>query len=485
MEPCDLDATHARALIGRRALSPVQLVESCIGRIEKTNGTVNALVDMDLDGARAAARAAEAAVMAGAPLGPLHGLPLGVKDMVDAAGLRTTYGSPLFADNRAKVDERLVSLLRQAGAIVIGKTNVPEWSAGGNTVNEVFGPTRNPFDLAKTVSGSSGGSAAALACGMVSLATGSDTGGSLRNPAAYCGVVGFRPTPGLVASEKRAMAWMQLSTLGPMARSVADVGLMLSVIAGFDARDPLSSLVDGALDASRFAIPDRVDLSGLRVAATTDFGFAPTEAAIAALFGGRADGLAGLFHQLHWTHPDCSGTDEAFAVLRAVLFLGRHLELLEADPESIGPHVRANVEEGLAYSARDVARALDLQTRIQRRWHAFFQSHDLILSPAVTVSPRPWKEPYPAQIDGRPTRSYFHWLALAYAATLAGHPAVVIPCGLDRNDMPFGLQIIGPRGRDVFTLGAAAAIEAALAANGFNGDVDRSALAEALAQARE
>jgi Asp-tRNA(Asn)/Glu-tRNA(Gln) amidotransferase A subunit family amidase len=460
-EPCDLSATGARALIGAKKLSPVELATSCIRRVEDVDPAVNAMVARDFDGLLVAARDAEAMVMRGDRLGALHGLPLGVKDLIDAKGLPTTYGSPLFKGAIATRDEGAVASLRAAGAMILGKTNTPEWGAGGNTRNTVYGATGNPFDAARSAAGSSGGSAAALACGMVPLATGSDTGGSLRNPAAFCGIVGFRPTPGLIPSETRNMAWIQLSTLGPMARNVKDLALMLSAMVSRDSRDPLNVFSGegrGAISPLRAA-----DLSQLRVAATTDFGFAPTERIVAETFRDKLRVFQSVFARIDDTHPDCSGADDAFAILRAVMFLGRHGQLLKQHPDQVGPNVRANVEEGLGYAAQDVARALSLQTTLYRKWQDFFGGYDIVLAPSVTISPRPWRELYPAEINGKPTRSYFHWLALAYAATLAGHPALSLPVGLDPNGMPFGLQIIGPRGGDALVLGVAASLERLLA----------------------
>jgi len=460
LEPCDLDAVAARRAIGARELSPVELVRSCIARIEAVDPAVNAMVARDFERALTAARAAERALMNGAPLGPLHGLPLGVKDLVDAAGLPTTFGSALFRDNVAAADEGVVARLRAAGAIVLGKTNTPEWGAGGNTRNALHGATGNPHDPTRSAAGSSGGSAAALACGMVPLATGSDTAGSLRTPAAYCGIVGFRPTPGLIPSERRNMAWIPLSTLGPMARTVPDLDLMLGAMAGHDARDPLNVFAGERRSLDR---SDPFDLRQLRIAASPDLGFALVEPGIRATFGDKLQRVAGLFGDCRIVHPDCSGADEAFEVLRAVLFLGRHRSLLAEDPQHLGATVAGNVEAGLRYTAVDVAQALEAQTALYRRWQTFFAETDLLLTPAVTVSPRAWREPYPASIDGRPTRTYFHWLALAYAVTLAGHPALSLPLGRDHAGMPFGLQIVGPRGGDARVLAAAAALEERLA----------------------
>jgi amidase len=466
-EPCDLSAAAARALIGAKRLSPLELTQSCIRRIEEVDPAVNAMVARDFEGALAAARAAESQVMRGETLGALHGLPLGVKDLIDAKGLPTTFGSPIFKDQIATQDEGMVAALRAAGAIVLGKTNTPEWGAGANTRNAVYGVTGNPFDPTRSAAGSSGGSGVALACGMVPIATGSDTGGSCRNPAAFNGVVGMRPTLGLIASERRNPTWIQFSTLGPMARTVPDLCLLFAAMIHEDPRDPLSTVMQGGKprDVSAYASPPAVDLSRLRVAVTNDFGFAPTERMIADTFRGKLAHLDNVFARIDEAHPDCAGADEAFATIRAMVFLGRHLELMRQHPDLIGPNVRANVEEGLRYSAQDVARALTLQTQLARRWTEFFGTYDIVLSPAMTISPRPWRELYPAEIDGKPTKSYFHWLALAYGVTLAGHPAISLPVGLDRNGLPFGLQIVGPRGGDLLVLSVAAALEQLLASD--------------------
>lgn len=465
MQPCDLPAIEARRLIGARKLSPVELLESCIARIEAVDHAVNAVVTRDFERARQGAREAEAAVARGEPLKPLHGLPIGIKDTSETGGLRTTFGSPIFKDHVPAADERFVALIREAGGIVVGKTNVPEWAAGGNTRNPVFGATGNPFDPARSAAGSSGGSAVALACGMVPLASGSDTGGSLRNPAAFCGVVGFRPSPGLIPSEKRGAAWLQISTNGPMARTVADAALLLSVMMGEDSRDPLSAVVPGETlrKAADYARLPEVDLSTLRVAITPDFGFAPTEHQVAQTLADKTGLFRAVFREAADTTPDCTGADDIFAVLRAVAALAMFGPLAAKHPDQLGPNIKDNIAEGDGYSARDVAEAMNAQTAMYRRWQAFYKDYDIILAPSVTISPRPWRELYPREINGRPTRSYYHWLACAYAVTLPGHPAVSLPVGLDSNGLPFGLQVIGPRGGDRFTLGVAAALERHLA----------------------
>lgn len=461
IHPADLDAMDARRLIGQRRLSPVELAEACIERVTQLNPAVNAIVAQDFDRVLTEARHAEQSVMRHEALGPLHGLPFGVKDMIDVQGLPTTFGSEIFRDNIAVKDDAIVAAMRRAGGIPLGKTNNPDWSAGGNTRNAVYGVTANPHDTTKSAAGSSGGSAALLAARMAPLATGSDTGGSLRNPAAFCGVVGFRPSPGVVPGDTRAMALMHLSTSGPMARSVADVALMLSVMARPDRLDPYTVVIDGQTpwQADRFGHGRRPDLTALRIAVTADFGFAPTSRVIREAFGRVVARLSDQLGRVEETHPNCNDADRIFSILRGVMFLGMHHTLLQKHPDKIGPNVRANVEEGLSYGPLDIADALVKQGRFYRNWQRFFEDHDYVLCPAVTISPRDWHELYPTEIDGQPTKNYYHWLAMAYASTLAGHPSITIPVGRDALGMPFGLQIVGRRHDDAGVLQVAAALE--------------------------
>ncbi|WP_447044697.1 amidase [Vreelandella sp. H-I2] len=461
MNACDLSAFEARRLLTTKQLSAVELTESCLVRVEATNPAVNALVAQDVDAMYQAARDAQRAIDKGEPLGALHGLPLCVKDMVDVAGLPTTFGSQIYANNVAQGDDPMVAQLRQAGAVVMGKTNNPEWSAGGNTRNAIYGVTANPFDVTRSAAGSSGGSAVALACGMAPLATGSDTGGSLRNPAAFCGVVGFRPSPGLVPGHSRALGWLPMSLNGPMARSVDDAALMLSTMIRPDRRDPWTPVVEGqpVYTPEAFRQLPRVDLCSQRVAFTPDFGFAMTERLIKESFHDKLSRFGHVFARLDDTHPKCSNADDTFAVIRALCFSGIHRDLLQQYPDKVGPNVRDNVREGESYSALDVVRALTNQQQLYRDWQVFFEHHDFILAPTTTISPRDWHELYPSEIDGEPTQSYYHWLSMAYASTLAGHPSVTLPTGRDQNGMPFGLQIIGRRGSDLQTLAFARELE--------------------------
>lgn len=460
---CDLEAVELRRLIGAGEISPVDLVESCIARIEAADPAVNAITAKAFDRARAEARAAEAAVRRGDALGPLHGLPIGVKDLSDTEGLLTTHGSLLFADHVPAADERVVAVLRQAGAIVLAKTNTPEFGAGANTRNEVFGPTRNPFDHDLTCGGSSGGSAVALACGMVPLATGSDLAGSLRTPAAFCGIVGFRPTPGLIPTETRGHGWSPLAVDGPMARTVADAGLMLSAMVGDDPRDPLSLGADG----EPFRRLEAPDLGGLSVAFTENLGFAPVDGRVRTAFHAAARALEPAFGRSAEFTVDMGGVDRAFATLRAVGFVAAHREKVETTPDKVGPNVTANVVAGLALGLADVSAALTVQTRVVRDFDAFLAGVDVVICPVAGHPPFPWRDWYPATVDGATLSSYFHWLALAYGPTLAGLPSVALPFGRDAAGLPFGLQIIGRRRGDRAVLAAARAIEAWAGRNGF------------------
>jgi len=456
---CELDAVTLRRMIGAKEISPRELVDACIGRIEAVDGSVNAMVSRSFDRAREEAAQAEAAVMAGSQLGLLHGLPIGIKDLSDTAGIRTTYGSELFADHVPDQDERVVAAVRKAGAIVLGKTNTPEFGAGANTRNRVFGATHNPFDPARTCGGSSGGSAVALACGMVPLATGSDHGGSLRTPAAFCGVTGYRPSPGLVPTERRGIAWTPSPVEGPMGRTVADAALLMAAMAGTDPRDPLP----GSTDPSIFLNLGEVDPSSLRVAVSADLGFAPVDDGIQATFRNAVKLFGGAFAQVVEADPELAGIETVFETLRSVIFVGAHLDKFEKQRDRLGPNIIANMEAALGLGIRDVAHAMTEQTRFFNRFVSFMEPYDVLICPAAAVPPFPVDQWYPEAINGAPTRNYMHWLAIAYGLTVLSHPVVVVPCGRDATGTPFGIQICGRYGADHAVLGIAQAIERLLA----------------------
>ena len=455
-ELCDFPAVELRRLIGAKVISPVDLLESCLERIDRVNSRVNAIVALDRNMAGEGAREAEEAVMRAAPLAPLHGLPVGIKDLNDTAGLTTTYGSPLYADHVPRRDDRQVAAVRGAGGLVFAKTNTPEFGAGANTVNEVYGFTGNPFDPDKTASGSSGGSAAALATGMLPLATGSDLGGSLRTPAAYNGIVGFRPSAGMVPDPSRLLAWAPLSVEGPMARSVRDMALLLSVMVGHRHDDPLS----GAWSQGRNDRIEPADLSPLRIALSEDLGFAPVDNEIRRVFRQRVAAFQHLFAAVEEKDPPLRGADRIFEVLRAVGFLAAHKERLQRYPDKVGPNVTANTRLGLSMSAADVAKAAAEHTALYRR---FLKRYDLLICPTASLPPFAREFLYPEEINGQPLKTYISWIGVTYGITLTAHPVVVLPCGLDHTGMPFGIQLVGRRGEEWRLIAIAAALEDALA----------------------
>jgi Asp-tRNA(Asn)/Glu-tRNA(Gln) amidotransferase A subunit family amidase len=455
----ELSSVELRRLIGNKQLSPVELLEASITRIEALNPAVNAIAGTCLSRARSEAKAAEAAVLRGDELGLLHGLPAGIKDLEETGGLLTTYGSPLFRDFVPEADNVMVARVRAAGAIVVAKTNVPEFGAGANSRNLVWGATGNPFNPLLNAGGSSGGSGVALATDMLPVCTGSDTGGSLRIPGAINGVVGFRPSPGLVPHARRGLGWSAISVLGPMGRTVGDVCQLLAVQAGFHPVDPLGYPVD----AESLAVPKPCDLGQLRVAWTEDFGQCPVERPIRAILRERVAAMRHLFRSCDEVKFDFGEADRCFDIIRAISFVSGHQAEYEKDPSSLGPNVRANYEMGAKMSLADVAWAHAEQTRIYRRFQETFSDYDLVLAPTVPVTPFPWTQLYLAEMEGKPLRNYYHWLAPTYFITLATNPAISLPCGVDHKAMPFGLQVVGRARGDAELLAAANAMEQAFA----------------------
>jgi Asp-tRNA(Asn)/Glu-tRNA(Gln) amidotransferase A subunit family amidase len=454
-------AVELRRLIGTREISPVELLEACIARIETYNPAINAITATCYERARKEARAAELAVMRGEPLGLLHGLPLGVKDLEATAGLLTTYGSPLYRGNVPSEDNVLVARLRAAGAIVVGKTNIPEMGAGANSRNAVWGATGNPFNPNLNAGGSSGGSAAALAAGFLPVCTGSDTGGSLRIPAAKCGVVGFRPSPGVVPNSRKLLGWTPISVVGPMGRTVADTCLQLAASAGASVTDPLSY----ELDPAAFLSPAHIELSTLRVGWTEDFGCCSVDDGIRRVFRAKIAAMRHLFKCCDEVSFELGDVHRCFDVLRAESFVASLHEAYQRDPASLGPNTRANYEMGARMTLADSSWAQAEETRILQRFQRACQDYDVILSPTTPVSPFPWTCLYADTINGEKQENYYRWLALTYVVTLTTHPAISLPCGVDEHGMPFGLQITGRFRGDAETLGVAQALETAFAAS--------------------
>jgi amidase len=461
-ELCDLSALEARWLIGTKEISPVDLMESSIARIEAVNGTLNAVVAWDFERARMEAKIAERDVMAGEEVGPLHGLPIGIKDLEITAGLTTTFGSLLYKGNVPDEDQRTVSEIRYAGGIVFVKTNTPEFGAGANTTNRVYGATGNPFDPDRTCGGSSGGSAVALAAGMTTLASGSDYGGSLRIPAGFCGVVGFRPSPGVVPNEARAVGLNPYSVLGPMGRTVADTALLLGIMADDDPRDPFSRTFDPAL---LDPLPE-IDLSSLRVAISEDLGVAPIDNDIRKIFQSRVKTFKHVFAEAEARDPEFDDDlHEAFEIIRSTNFVAQHHKRLETQRDLLGPNVISNTERAMRYSAADVGWANTEQSRYYKNFLEMMREVDILISPTNSVSPFPHKQLYMDEINGEEMPSYMRWLSPCYALTMCTPAACSIPCGVDHNGMPFGLQISGPNGSDRFVLAVAHALERLLSAN--------------------
>ena len=454
-----LSSVELRRRIGSKEISPVELLEAAIGRIESLNPAVNAIAATDFEHARRGAARAEADARKGERLGPLHGLPTGIKDLHETAGLLTTHGSPLYRGFVPEKDAAMVALVRRAGAIIVAKTNVPEFGAGANTRNLVWGATGNPFDPRLNAGGSSGGAAVALACDMLPVCTGSDTGGSLRIPAAVCGVVGFRPSPGVVPADGRPLGWTPISVLGPLARDVGDLRLLFSAQIGMDDREPLAF----PLDAEAVAKARPTDLGALRAAVTEDFGQCPVAADIRRVFRSRIGAMRHLFRACDEVSFDFGEAHRCFDVVRAQSYVDRYRDAYEKDPNSLGPNVRSNYEMAARMTLADMAWAHAEQTRIFRRFQERLRDYDIVLSPTTPVSPFPWSELYLETLEGTRLRNYYHWLALTYVITLVTNPAISLPCGVDEHGMPFGLQVIGRFRGDRDLLDTATAMEQAFA----------------------
>ena len=443
---CSAAAGELVRLITSREASAVEVMRAHLARIEEANPRLNAIVTLlPEETLLGEAENADAAVAAGDPVGPLHGLPVAHKDLTLTRGVRTTFGSPIFADFVPEEDALIVERLRAAGAITIGKTNTPEFGAGSQTFNAVFGPTRNPHDETKTCGGSSGGAAVALASGMVPIADGSDYGGSLRNPASFCGVVGFRPSPGRVPVWPDETPWFPVPVQGPMARSAADAALMLSAIAGPDPRAPLSLAEPG--DA--FRKPLGRDFRGARVAWSTDFGGVPFDPQVPAALAPARDALEAIGCAVDDAAPDMGGAAEAFDRWRGWYFELNWGPLLARHRESMKDTVIWNIEQGRALGAPDLAGASRRWTALLRRARTFFERYEFLALPVSQVPPFDIGIEYPTEIAGVPMRSYTDWMSSCAWVSLLGCPAVSVPAAETPEGLPVGLQIVG-RPRDDF-----------------------------------
>lgn len=457
-ELCFTEAVELARRLRTKEVSAVEVMSAFLAQIKRINPQVNAIPTfIGEEAALRAAREADDRLAKGEVAGPLHGFPHAVKDLVATAGIRTTQGSPIYQDFVPTSDDLLVQRLKAAGAIIIGKTNTPEFGAGSHTFNPVFGPTRNPYDLSKSCGGSSGGAAVALACGMLPLADGSDMGGSLRNPASFCNVVGFRTSPGRVPVYPSAMAWNTLSVVGPMARTVRDVALLLSVLAGPDPRVPIALNESGSI----FNRPLARDFKGVRVAWSRNLGRYPVELVVNEICDKARSVFTDLGCQVEDDEPDFADADEIFQTLRAWSFAQSRAEDLRQQRELIKDTVVWNVEKGLQLSGMDIARAEVLRTQLYERVQALLQRHEFLVLPVSQVVPFPVELDWVHEINGVKMETYIDWMATCYAITVTGLPAISVPCGFTNDGLPIGLQIVGRHQRDWDVLQLAYAFEQA------------------------
>jgi len=448
MDICDRSAIELAQLIRNRTLSARDVVAAHLARIDAVNPAVNAIVTLAADQALAAARAADERLARGEPAGPLHGLPIAHKDLLPTAGIRTTFGSPIFRDHVPAEDAPLVARLKAAGAITVGKTNTPEFGAGSQTFNPVFGPTLNPYDTSKTCGGSSGGAAVALACRMLPLADGTDMGGSLRNPAAFCGVVGMRPSPALVGADLTS-GWASLSVDGPMARSAADVAMMLDAIRVPAARagEPL-----GDVRGRRFR--------GVRIAWSNPLAGVPFDPRISEAVDRQRPLFEALGCIVEHAAPDLSEADAIFRTLRAKAFVEKHGETVRLHGAQVKDAVREEVAIGARLSAADLAAAEQARHALRHRIGRFMDRYEFFALPTTQVLPFDVQEPFVREIAGTTLESYIDWMKSCYLISTIGHPAISVPCALV-GGLPVGLQIVGRDGDDRGVLQLAHAFEEA------------------------
>jgi amidase len=455
-----LSATETVALLRQKKVSPLELIDAAAARIEATNPKINALVTPCYDRARERARRLEKDAVRDVPPHYLHGLPIAVKDGTDVAGVRCTSGSRIYADRIAQTSDIVVERLESNGAIVIGKSNLPEFAAGGNTFNDVFGATLNPWDVRMTASGSSGGSAAALAAGQVWLATGGDFGGSIRTPSSFCSTTGLRPSPGMVPRASK-QPFSPLSVEGPMARNVADTALMFDCEAGWHPLDPLSQAGPHPSFSAAAASPRRP----ARVAVSADLGVARgVDHEVRRVLKEVAGKLARDGISVQEGHPDLAEAEKAFLTLRGSVFIARHAQLMDRHRDLYKPEIIENTEFGLRLRAADIVAAEVTQGELIRRTAKWFADYDLLVCPAVCCPPFDVNERYPSQIDGAPFEGYMGWLILTCAITVTACPVVALPGGFTAAGLPVGLQLVGPPRSEAALLSMASYVESLIGA---------------------
>ena len=453
MSLADLSATELRRRIAAREVTVVESVEACLDRVGQHNPTLNAIVTLNPHALDDAAQL-DRRIKKGDDPGPLCGLTAGIKDVTAVAGLRTTYGSPIYADNVPEEDALVVRRLREAGAVILGKTNCPEFAAGANTFNEVFGRTRNPWDVAKTAGGSTGGGAAALATGMIALAEGTDLGGSLRIPAAFCGVTGLRPSVGLVPTHPTDWVWDTLQVTGPMARTAEDVALMLQTIAGAAEHSPFAQPIEGR----SFVRGARGARKNLRIAYCPDIAGIGVDTAVERVCRDAAFALTDKGVAVEEIALDLSASRASFLSLRGLWFVTHMFSRLEMQ-DRFGPNVANNVRSGLELTSIEIAAAEAYRGHLWHQFRRFFNEYDHLLTPCVAVPPFPVEQNYPYTIAGKPMQTYIDWIAPTFVLSLTGLPVACVPAGLDQSGMPVGLQIAGGQFGEEDVLAVAAQIQ--------------------------
>ena len=457
-EICFMAATEMVQRLRAKELSCRELMEAHLAQIERVNPTVNAIVtQISSDEALALADASDEALMQDKIIGPLHGLPIAHKDLIPTRGLRTTLGSPIFKENVPDKDGLIVERLKNAGAITIGKTNTPEFGAGSQTFNEVFGETLNPYDTAKTCGGSSGGAAVALACGMIPLADGSDMGGSLRNPGNFCNIVGFRTSPGRVPVWPSPAPWFPIPVQGPMARTVQDVALMLSVIAGPDPRSPISIAESGSI----FNNSLERDFKGVKIAWSKDLGELPVDPRVTQTLESRRHVFNDLGCIVAEGQPAFTGADEIFKVWRAWRFELQFAELLKSHRELMKDSVVWNIEQGQKLTGPQLGRAEVQRAELYHRVREFMETHEYLICPVNQVPPFDIKQRWIEEINGVKMDTYIDWMKSCYYITITGLPAISVPCGFTPEGLPVGIQIVGRHNDDFGVLQLAHAFEQA------------------------
>ncbi|MFI6942460.1 amidase [Streptomyces sp. NPDC050418] len=457
-EICDASATDLARRIRARDLSAREVVTAHLERIDQLNPELNAIVTLTADAALEQAAEADERLVRGEPVGPLHGLPVAHKDTHNTAGIRTTHGSPVLAEYVPEHDDISVERIRAAGAITLGKTNVPEFGAGSHTFNPLFGPTHNPYDTTRSAGGSSGGTGAALAAGLQTLGDGSDMGGSIRNPASFCNVVGLRPTPGRVPLWPDFTPWATQVVQGPLARTVTDVALLLSVMAGPDPRSPVS--IDQ--DPSVFAGPLDSDVRSLRVAWSPDLGGAlPVEPSVAEAVEAAAGVFTGLGCTVVQDCPDFSGADDVFRVLRAWQMATVLGPALDAHRDKVKPSLAANIAYGQQLTGADLGRAELAHGELFHRMREFFGRYDVLVLPVSQLPPFPVEWEYPTEIAGTAMGDYLDWMKSAYFVSATGSPSLAVPAGFTADGLPLGVQLVGPHRAELSLLRAGFAFEQA------------------------